>query len=144
MIFSNSSNLYACFCGWSHTCGSVAQSGALATYARSVAAQTSALSSIFGVEHTLNGLNIITHALTLVIVAECTAIFLMIAYTALILAYPFSIEIKVLALFAGLILIYLLNLARLVLTVALSDHVSQASLNRTINADVGANMRGLS
>lgn len=122
----------------------LAQSGALATYARSVAAQTSALSSIFGVEHTLNGLNIITHARTLVIVAECTAIFLMIAYTALILAYPFSIEIKVLALFAGLILIYLLNLARLVLTVALSDHVSQASLNRTVNAEVGANMRGLS
>lgn len=107
----------------------LAQTGALVAYARSVAAQTSAVSSMFGIEHTLNGLNIEMQSRTLVIVAECTAIFLMIAYAALILAYPFSIEIKVLALFAGLIFIYLLNLARLVLTVALSDRVSNTTFS---------------
>lgn len=107
----------------------LAQTGALAAYGRSIAAQTSALCNLFHVSHTLDGLNIITESRTLVIVAECTAIFLMITYAALVIAYPFSIEIKALALVGGLVFIYLLNLARLVLTVALSDHVSDATFS---------------
>lgn len=107
----------------------LAQNGALAHYGESIAFQTSALSTLFHIPHTLDGLNIVTQTRTLVIVAECTAIFLMIAYAALILAYPFSIEIKALALLGGLIFIYLLNLARLVLTVAIADRVSNATFN---------------
>ena len=107
----------------------LAQTGALAAYARSIAAQTSALCSLFHIPHTLDGLTIITQTRQLIIVAECTAIFLMITYVALVVAYPFSMAIKALALVGGLIFIYLLNLARLVLTVALSDHVSDATFN---------------
>lgn len=105
----------------------LAQSGALAAYAQSIAAQTSALSTLLHIPHTLDGLTITTQTRQLVIVAECTAIFLMITYAALVVAYPFSLEIKILALFGGLFFIYLLNLARLVLTVALADHVSDAT-----------------
>ena len=107
----------------------LAQTGALAAYARSIAAQTSALCSLFHIPHALDGLVITTQARQLIIVAECTAIFLMITYVALVVAYPFSLAIKALALLGGLIFIYLLNLARLVLTVALSDHVSDATFN---------------
>lgn len=107
----------------------LAQTGALATYARFIAAQTSALCQVFGIEQTLSGLSIITQTRELVIVAECTAAFLMITYVALVIAYPFSPAVKGLAIVGGLLIIYLLNAARLVLTVALADHVSDATFN---------------
>lgn len=107
----------------------LAQNGALAAYGRAVAAQTSGLATMLGIPHTLDGLNLVMQTRTLVIVAECTAIFLMITYAALLLAYPFSLAIKALALVGGLIFIYILNLARLVLTVALSDRVSDQTFN---------------
>ncbi|MHB0975778.1 MAG: exosortase/archaeosortase family protein [Candidatus Aquicultorales bacterium] len=52
---------------------------------------------------------------TLIVTLECTAVYLMMIYSGLVVAYPASIKGKIVGLAAGLPAIFLVNIARLVM-----------------------------
>lgn len=105
------------------------QTGAMLAIGESVAAQTSAVADLFGIEHQLSGLSIITETRNLIIVVECTAIFVMVVFVALVVAYPFEIKLKILALIGGLIIIHFVNIIRLVLAVMMADKLGDVGFN---------------
>lgn len=105
------------------------ETGIMTTIGESVAAQTSAVADVFSIEHQLSGLNLITQTRTLVIVVECTAIFIMVVFVALVAAYPFELKLKIPALICGLLIIHFVNIVRLVLTVAMADKLGDTAFN---------------
>ncbi len=68
-----------------------------------------------GIKHTLNGGQLSFMNFSIEIVRQCTGIFEVMAVTACIIAFPSSIKKKLLGIGLALPLIYLFNMARLVL-----------------------------
>lgn len=89
-----------------------------------LARQVGGLASAVGIPSTVDGINIYVGERMLVVALECTAVFLMIIYAALVLAYPFSRALKCTALLAGLVVIHLANLLRLVAVCYVAMHAS--------------------
>ena len=86
--------------------------------------QTSSVLSALDFLNTVDSNRIILAERVLVIVVECTAIYIMVVFTALVIAYPFRWRIKAVFLPLGLLILYVTNIGRLVAVGIISRYAS--------------------
>lgn len=99
-------------------------SGLANAWTESLAHQTSWALTTCGLENTVSG-NIITlPGRSLAVILECTAVFIMMTYGAMVLAYPFKLRTKLMALLIGVPVIYVVNFLRLIAVGLLSQSVT--------------------
>jgi len=78
--------------------------------------------SLLGFKATAAGVSVTVSGLTLQIIDECTALFSLIVFTSVVLAYRASVRQKALGLILGLPALLLLNLLRLVFLTIIGIH----------------------
>lgn len=92
-------------------------------WTEALASQMGMVLGLLGYTAKVSGSTVLLPSRTLLVIPECTAVYVMAVYASLVLAYPFSTRRKMGALAIGLPIIYIANFGRLLAVAVLAFYV---------------------